>query len=142
MALLFQIAQKVSLGFHAFWDRWPRKEAKKDANKAWDKLKPSPELEAEIHAALDWQVPMLEQRDTEFIPLAATWIRGERWTDQPRTSKPIPKAKPVELPVWQRSRIDSYTEQHTKTSEAQRLMREEGLSRSEAMTRAFDKDKP
>ena len=38
MALLFQLTQKLAAGFQAFWDRYPRREAKKDATKAWGQV--------------------------------------------------------------------------------------------------------
>lgn len=73
-------------GFANFWASYPKKEAKKDAYKAWSKLRPSPELQAQMLTALSWQ---REQRDWTkdggtFVPLPASWIRGERWTDERR----------------------------------------------------------
>lgn len=88
MALLFELRQKLSQGFSAFWIRWPRKVAKLEAEKAW-KHTVTPEDEAPIQAALDWQVPMFEQRESEHIPHAATWIRGRRWEDEkPKRTTP------------------------------------------------------
>jgi len=109
MALLLQLSQKLAQGFNAVWTRWPRKEARKDANKAWDKLDPSPELEAEIHTALDWQIPMLLERDPKYRPLLATWLRGERWTDEPPPEKtPTPSRTIENLPDWQRRAIGAH----------------------------------
>jgi hypothetical protein len=82
MALLFQLTQKLSQGFSEFWIRWPRKVARKEAEKAWNQ-EVTAEDEPAIHAALDWQVPIFERRDPERIPHAATWIRGRRWDDEP-----------------------------------------------------------
>lgn len=87
MALLFQLTQKLAYGFDAFWCRWPRKVAKVEATKAWKQVVTA-EDEPLIHAALDWQLPLLERRDPEHIPHAATWLRGRRWDDeQPTTVK-------------------------------------------------------
>lgn len=87
MALLFQLTQKVTQGFSAFWSRWPRKVAKLEAEKAWKHVV-TPEDEEPIQNALDWQVPMFKQRQAEHIPHAATWIRGRRWEDEPPTRTP------------------------------------------------------
>lgn len=87
MALLFQLTQKLALGFQAFWVRWPRKVAKLEAQKAWNKVV-TPEDEDAIHAALDWQIPIFERRDPEHRPHAATWIRGRRWEDEKPTTTP------------------------------------------------------
>ena len=84
MALLFSLTQKLSQGFSAFWSRWPRKVAKREAEKAWNQ-EVRPEDEEAIQKALDWQVPIFERRDPERIPHAATWIRGRRWDDEPPT---------------------------------------------------------
>ena len=109
MALLFQLTQKLAHGFQAFWDRWPRKVAKLEAEKAWKKHV-TPADEEPIQKALDWQVPILEARDPEHRPHAATWIRGRRWEDEPPPEK---REKPTQtpsrsfdsLPEWQQRSI-------------------------------------
>jgi hypothetical protein len=70
--------------FDRFWAVFPRKEAKKDARVAWNKLAPPPSLVDRMLAALAWQA-ISEQWTKEggqFIPLPASWLRGERWTDE------------------------------------------------------------
>lgn len=94
MTLLFELRQKLSQGFLAAWMRWPRKQARKDAEKAWGQKVTSPEIDEKIQIALDWQVPMLEQREPQYIPLFATWLRGERWEDEPPT-----KPKTINRPI-------------------------------------------
>jgi hypothetical protein len=69
------------MSFDEFWQRYPRKVAKGDARKAWEKLKPTPTLEAQIFAALDWQREQWE--DPRYTPHPATYLRGERWEDEP-----------------------------------------------------------
>jgi len=97
MALLLQLTQKLAHGFMAFYQRYPRKEARKDAVKAWGQVvNDDPVIEEQIHAALDWQIPLYEQRERNFIPLPASYLRGERWTDEPPTP-PKPKTAPVVL---------------------------------------------
>lgn len=69
-------------GFDEFWESYPRKQAKKDARKAWHQVQPSPAMRVAIREALAWQIPSSNwQRG--FIPLPASYLRGERWTDQP-----------------------------------------------------------
>ena len=75
---------QVPDGFEAFWQRYPRKVAKRDAQKAWSGLKPSEQLQGLIVQALD-QASQSEQwqRDGgKFVPYAATWLRGRRWEDE------------------------------------------------------------
>jgi hypothetical protein len=71
-------------GFRDFWKRYPKKKAKKDAQKAWGQVK-AEAVVPQIHRALDWQT---QQRDWtkakgEYVPLAASWLRGHRWEDEP-----------------------------------------------------------
>ena len=83
---------KLSLGgnvdFADFWKLYPRKVAKKDAEKAWNKL-----TAAQKQKALD-TVPMhvvcwcSECRETHKIPHAATWLNGERFDDEITVSRP------------------------------------------------------
>lgn len=72
----------IAADFNTFWICYARHEAKKDARKAWDQIHPAlyPEI---IVAALKWRVAWAGLgRDTEKIPLPATWLRGERWEDE------------------------------------------------------------
>ena len=69
--------------FEKFWQRYPKKRAKKPAYKAWCKLKLTRGLFAEIMQALQQHKRSEQwQRDNgRFIPLPTTWINQERWTD-------------------------------------------------------------
>ncbi|QXH68591.1 helix-turn-helix domain-containing protein [Pseudomonas asgharzadehiana] len=69
--------------FEVFWKLYPNKKSKKDARKAWDKLEPDAELRLTLMTALgnhrlsrDWT-----KDDGQFVPMASTWLNGERWTD-------------------------------------------------------------
>src|SRR5688572_21852369 len=74
-------------GFAAFWARFPRRQAKVDAYKAWRQKQPSAETQREIHAALDWQIPALKwDGEPQYCLLPASYLRGERWTDERRQS--------------------------------------------------------
>ena len=75
-------------GFDEFWEDYPRHDAKKDARKAWGQVKPSPAMCEAIREALAWQKQTPQWlKGREFIPLPATYIRGERWTDERPTVK-------------------------------------------------------
>jgi hypothetical protein len=69
-------------GFDEFWADYPRHDAKKDARKAWHQIKPSPAMRTAIHEALGWQKQLQQWQTRELIPLPATYLRGERWTDE------------------------------------------------------------
>ena len=69
--------------FEVFWKLYPNKKAKANARKVWMKLKPSAELRQTLMTALgnhrlsrDWA-----KDDGQYVPMASTWLNGERWTD-------------------------------------------------------------
>ena len=72
-------------GFDLFWTHYPRRVAKGAARKAWVKLQPDAALQARILDALTWQVrqPHWLKDGGSFIPHPATWLRAERWEDEP-----------------------------------------------------------
>lgn len=64
--------------FDEFWSLYPRKTAKKAAVRAWEKLNPDLFLWEDIRSDLltrKWPEP-------KFIPHPATYLNGERWTDE------------------------------------------------------------
>lgn len=70
--------------FLLFWSAYPRKAGKKDALKAWFQVNGS-------RPPVDKLIGILEEHKKQtqwtkdagaFIPLAATWLRGERWNDE------------------------------------------------------------
>ena len=80
--------------FANFWNPYPRKTAKVQAQKAWAKLNPSPALQAQILAALAAQCKS-EQWTKDggaFIPHASTWLNQRRWEDQLPSPATAPKA--------------------------------------------------
>lgn len=95
------------VGFEQFWDRYPRKVAKKAALKAWDKLAPTNGLQEQILTALMLQASSEAwTRDSgQFIPHPATWLNGRRWEDEvlPPTIH-LPKATQQNLDALKRWR--------------------------------------
>ena len=132
MALLFQLTQKLALGFPAFWVRWPRKVAKLEAQKAWNQTV-TPEDEEAIQKALDWQVPIFERRDPERIPHAATWIRGRRWDDEPPTP---PKPTMTRSPAIVRPMTDGQAKSLDAVSQIEFLVKR-GMSPEDAKDRVY-----
>lgn len=68
--------------FAQFWELYPRKVAKKDAETAWKRMTPEQKFAA-IHAlpihVRYWNVSGTSK---EYLPYPATWLNGERWTDE------------------------------------------------------------
>lgn len=71
-------------GFDTFWEAYPRRTAKADAIKAWRKLNPSAQVQADILSALDWQVHREDwvRDDGKFIPYPASWLNRGQWQDE------------------------------------------------------------
>jgi hypothetical protein len=101
MALLFEMTAKLVHGFQAFWDRYPLRKAKQDAAKAWDQVVKTPEIEAQIHSALDWQIEEWEAMEWYTPPLPATYLRKGRYEDEPTKKKSPTASRPIEIPAWQ-----------------------------------------
>lgn len=68
-------------GFDRFWEHYPKKDAKKDAQKAWKQIKAGldPALRERIMENLEkrrWP------RERRFVPLPASYLRGARYDDE------------------------------------------------------------
>lgn len=66
--------------FDVFWNAYPLKRAKGAALKAWEKLKPGPDLTDTMLLALTRQ----QWSDPKYIPHPATWLNQQRWLDEDR----------------------------------------------------------
>lgn len=84
--------------FEALWAQHPNGKAKKDARKAWgqtEKVRP-PLAEILSAHARQCSEPGWKKDGGAFVPLLATWLRGERWNDgTKRTVVPV-VVKPVD----------------------------------------------
>lgn len=88
--------------FEQFWSAWPRREAKKAALRAWNKLSTSDRI-----AALQALPKHVEQWRKEgrarcHIPHPSTWLNGERWEDELGGDifPSVPKPKQQSGPPW------------------------------------------
>lgn len=70
--------------FDQFWQLYPRKKNKGQAERVWAKLRPNDELFASIMAGLerakasyDWQ-----KEGGKYIPYPATWLNAKGWEDE------------------------------------------------------------
>jgi len=78
------------VGFEAFWNLYPKRKSRGAAEKAWIKLKPDEQLQAQIFEGVrraktsaDW----LKDRG-QFIPHPSTWLNDKGWLDDgPAESK-------------------------------------------------------
>lgn len=70
--------------FDTFWAAYPKKVAKADARKAWLQTKDiRPELAKLLSAVTAaCKTEQWMRGSGQFIPHAATWLRGERWEDE------------------------------------------------------------
>ena len=130
MALLFELTQKLAHGFQAFWERWPRKVGKLEAEQVWKKHV-TPQDEEPIQKALDWQVPMFEQREPEYIPHAKTWLRNRRWEDEPPTP---PKPK---IAIVNRTTVTPMALEQMEVSARMRALIAEGMDPEDAKDQAY-----
>ena len=77
-----EIVDREDAWFREFWKEYPKKVAKKDAHKAFLKACKSEQIYREIMEGLERSKEISwSRRDMKYIPNAATWLNGERWTD-------------------------------------------------------------
>ena len=84
--------------FNDFYNQYPRKMARKDAEKAWNRLTPIQQaecLEAMPNYLKYWKI---KETAKDYIPYPATFLNQERWTDD-IDIEPIQNKKP-ELPFY------------------------------------------
>lgn len=78
--------------FDAFWEFYRknvRGENKQGALRAWDRLKPSDELIAQMAKALKNQMQSESWKAGIGIPYASTWLNNRRWEDEVKTSATV-----------------------------------------------------
>lgn len=77
--------------FETFWTMYPRRLAKKEAERAWKKIPISEQNN--VITALKNHIAMWRQKGTEkeFIPYPASWLNGARWEDEIELAPEMPQ---------------------------------------------------
>jgi hypothetical protein len=75
------LTESPQADFATFWLLYPRRVAKRDAEKAWSKMTAAERYDA-IVALVDWSRIWRARGEIEFIPYPATWLNGARWEDE------------------------------------------------------------
>lgn len=88
-------ARATPVGFDRFWDAYPRKIDKADAEKAFRKVAPDDQLLERMLAALErFKASDQWRKDGgQFIPHAATWLNKRRWE---AVEQPSPKPQTLQ----------------------------------------------
>lgn len=82
--------------FDDFWMLYPRRCAKKAAERMWEKATPANRRKAMLALPAHIKYWSLKCEDCTTIPHPATWINGERWNDDLGLKKPeLPARQPV-----------------------------------------------
>jgi hypothetical protein len=78
-------AREADRLFDLFWAAYPKKKAKEDARRAWDKRRPDAALLQVILRSLQQQCQSSEwlNESGRYIPFPATWLNRGQWTDEP-----------------------------------------------------------
>lgn len=79
-----RIPPEGDAAFDRFWARYPRKQDKAKARRAWAKLAPDRALADRIMAALEIQrrSESWTREGGRYIPMPSTWLNGRRWEDE------------------------------------------------------------
>ena len=95
--------------FETFWKTYPKKVGKKDAQRAWKKIKPDKDLfDRIIKAVTDWKDSDQWTKDGgQYIPNPATWLNRGSWDDEiPKVRAPAKKNSFNNFPQRARTQND------------------------------------
>lgn len=81
--------------FEEWWIRYPKKQSKKPALKAFIKARKTTSLET-LHEGLTRYIESVAGKDPQFIALAGTWLNSERWNDEPAKAVNLKPTRPVD----------------------------------------------
>lgn len=75
---------KHSVGFLKFYDAYPKKEAKSEAEKSFLKINPDEILLGKMLTAISWQskTEKWQKENGKYIPMPSTWLNQRRWEDE------------------------------------------------------------
>jgi hypothetical protein len=93
----------TSVPFSYFWTAYPRRVGKADAERAWNKLKPSPVQWETMKSTLTAQCRSRQWQEKEKIPHPATWLNAKRWEDEVESIVPASTPpRPSTTRRWQK----------------------------------------
>lgn len=88
---------ETDISFKTFWEAYPRKQEKKEAQKAFERLNGIIAFDALLSAVEKQKLPGgILAREKKFIPLPASYLRGERWNDEGDNQAPAPTLTPAQ----------------------------------------------
>ena len=92
LSVVADTPQQDTATFEDFWLLYPKRVARKDALKAWQRLTDADRMRA-LTALVDWR-RVWAHKELQYVPNAATWINGERFYDElPVDMSPRPAAQ-------------------------------------------------
>ena len=95
------------MSFINFWNMYPRKVAKKAAEKAWDKAVKDADPEDILKGLENWLKHA--KPDEKFTPHCATWLNQGRWEDE--LFKPSIHTKPAGSKIMNRREQSNYCDE-------------------------------
>lgn len=85
--------------FESFWKLYPKKKGKKEAEKAWRKVKAA-DVPAIMQAlAVEIRSEQWLKNGGQYIPNPATWLNGERWNDEVQVANALPASSDGRPPL-------------------------------------------
>ena len=74
----------LDIRFDVFWKAYPKKKNRGQARKAWNRIKPSPDLLAKIILAIKHHKQTVQWKKSggQYIPHPSTWLNAEAWDDE------------------------------------------------------------
>ena len=98
-----KLNKPTTANFNEFWSAYPRKIAKADAERAWDKIRPDIQT---VLTALEWQCKTEDwtKEGVKYIPFPATYLNSRRYEDEKPAAKSIAESfiKPKQLSQYDR----------------------------------------
>ena len=75
---------ELSPVFDDFYKHYPKKKNKAQAEKAWNKIKPTADLLEKMLLSLEQQKESKDWKkdNGQFIPYPSSWLNGRRWEDE------------------------------------------------------------
>ena len=88
--------------FERFWEAYPKKKGKGDAEKKWQRIRPSEDLLQKMLDALAAQKmsAQWQKANGDYIPYPGTWLNQKRWEDEVESGVGESAPPPVEEEMY------------------------------------------